>query len=315
MPLRDALERVLSNWTQARAEQFAQHGLANFIRDEAKTIVGSSLNRPAGLDVKGSAGAGQWAAVPWIAVFDQTVTDTATQGYYVVYLFNARGNAVSLSLNQGTTATRAEFRDRTREALKDRAASMRMRLADFIADLPDREIDLGSTAQLPADYEAGHCLGRTYYADNLPTEEVLLRDLNRAVEAYRALTFRGGLVPSVEVSQDDDVPEIITELIEVRRYKMHRRIERNARAGKLAKQHHGFECQGCGLDFARKYGPIGNNYIEAHHLRPISSLDEGVEVTYNVETDFAVLCANCHRMIHRTDDPSNVIAFKALIRE
>jgi predicted HNH restriction endonuclease len=26
--------------------------------------------------------------------------------------------------------------------------------------------------------------------------------------------------------------------------------------------------------------------------------------------DFAVLCANCHRMIHRSDDPSNLSLFK-----
>jgi NAD(P)H dehydrogenase (quinone) len=42
------------------------------------------------------------------------------------------------------------------------------------------------------------------------------------------------------------------------------------------------------------------------HLRPIATLEEGVAVTYDVVADFAVLCANCHRMIHRTDDPSNL---------
>ena len=42
-----------------------------------------------GLSVKGSPGAGQWAAVPWISVFDDIVTDSATHGYYVVYLFHS----------------------------------------------------------------------------------------------------------------------------------------------------------------------------------------------------------------------------------
>jgi len=36
-----------------------------------------------------------------------------------------------------------------------------------------------------------------------------------------------------------------------------------------------------------------------------------VAVTYDVAADFAVLCANCHRMIHRTDDPRNLSLFRA----
>jgi len=35
-----------------------------------------------------------------------------------------------------------------------------------------------------------------------------------------------------------------------------------------------------------------------------------VAVTYDVAADFAVLCANCYRMIHRSDDPSDLSLFK-----
>jgi len=38
-------------------------------------------------------------------------------------------------------------------------------------------------------------------------------------------------------------------------------------------------------------GAIGKDFIEAHHLRPIASLEEGVAVSYDVAADFAVLCA------------------------
>jgi hypothetical protein len=37
--------------------------------------------------------------------------------------------------------------------------------------------------------------------------------------------------------------------------------------------------------------------------RPNSSLEEGSVITYNAASDFAVLCSNCHRMIHRSKDP------------
>ena len=39
----------------------------------------------AGLLVEGSPGQGNWAAVPWISVFDPAITTSATRGYYVVY--------------------------------------------------------------------------------------------------------------------------------------------------------------------------------------------------------------------------------------
>jgi 5-methylcytosine-specific restriction protein A len=68
------------------------------------------------------------------------------------------------------------------------------------------------------------------------------------------------------------------------------------------------------FSFAKRYGSIGKGFIEAHHLKPISKLEEGVAVTYDVAEDFAVLCANCHRMIHKSDDPSDLNKFRAIVQ-
>jgi 5-methylcytosine-specific restriction enzyme A len=311
MSLRPSLERIMTEWRGARAERFAQHPLASFIRVEAAQEVEAALASHRGLTVKGSAGAGQWAAVPWLSVFDDVVTNSATRGYYVVYLFHSEGSLVHLSLNQGTTATRAEFKENTRAVLRDRATLMRRRLDDFSSRLPVTSIDLGSQAQLPADYCAGHSMGLTYAAGELPSDEALAEGLNTVVAAYKALTFRGGLDPSPD-AEDDDAPGI-GSLLELRRYKMHRRIERNPRAAKEAKKHHGVRCQACHLRFDERYGELGRGFIEAHHLRPISSLEEGTAVSYDVATDFAVLCSNCHRMIHRTANPSDLEGFRRSI--
>ena len=74
----------------------------------------------------------------------------------------------------------------------------------------------------------------------------------------------------------------------------------------LAKNHHGTRCQACGFDFAITYGPMGEGFIEAHHLRPISGLEEGATVSFEAATDFAFPCSNCHRMIHRWSDPADL---------
>ena len=76
---------------------------------------------------------------------------------------------------------------------------------------------------------------------------------------------------------------------------------RNPVLTRLAKQHYGYICQVCGFDFESKYGELGKEYIEVHHLNPLSERAEK-EWTDELRTNISevtVLCANCHRMIHR----------------
>ena len=63
----------------------------------------------------------------------------------------------------------------------------------------------------------------------------------------------------------------------------------------------GYQCQCCGLDMAKAYGEeLGKNFIEVHHLKPISTYDESRPDDY-VE-NLVPLCPNCHAMIHHGPD-------------
>jgi 5-methylcytosine-specific restriction protein A len=194
---------------------------------------------------------------------------------------------------------------------------MRKRVSDFEKSLPVREINLGTNARLPGDYAAGHALGKTYTLDALPDEMSLRHDLQTAVRAYRALFYRGGTDADVEtqteVADEFNLPKSTT-VTETRKYAYHRKVERNRSATKKAKAFHGTRCQACDLSFAERYGEIGSGFIEAHHLKPIGTLEEGASVDYDIAADFAVLCANCHRMIHRYSDPSNLPAFRTVVQ-
>jgi 5-methylcytosine-specific restriction protein A len=53
-------------------------------------------------------------------------------------------------------------------------------------------------------------------------------------------------------------------------------------------------CEVCAFDFAQQYGERGQGYIECHHVEP---LHVGGEKARSVK-DLALLCSNCHRMIH-----------------
>jgi 5-methylcytosine-specific restriction enzyme A len=317
MSLHDTLANIITAFPNAKTEPFAGHPLGNFIRHEATREVDEALGELGeGLLVEGSAGAGNWAAVPWICVFDPAITTSATHGYYIAYLFHVRDPVVHLSLMQGTTSVRKEFGARAREILGDRAELIRQRIADYTDALPIRTIELGSDARLPGDYAAGHALGKTYTLNALPDEAQLRSDLQTITRAYRALTYRGGIDADVE-SQTDLMDEFgipaQTSITEIRRYAYHRKIERNRTAARHATRYHGHRCQACDLDFSERYGEIGQGFIEAHHLRPIASLEEGTPVNYDVATDFAVLCSNCHRMIHRFPDPGDIAAFRQCI--
>ena len=317
MALHDTLKSIITAYPKAKIEPFAGHSLGTFIRHEATKQVEEALGELGeGLLVEGSAGAGNWAAVPWICVFDPAITTSATHGYYVAYLFHVHDPVVHLSLMQGTTSVREEFGARAREILADRAELIRKRVADYIDALPVKTIELGSNARLPGDYAAGHALGNTYTLTTLPDEAQLRSDLQTITRAYRALTYRGGIDADVE-SQSELMEEFgipaQTSITETRRYAYHRKIERNRTAAHHAKKYHGHRCQACSLDFSERYGKIGQGFIEAHHLRPIASLEEGTSVKYDVATDFVVLCSNCHRMIHRFSDPGDLAAFRKFI--
>lgn len=55
-------------------------------------------------------------------------------------------------------------------------------------------------------------------------------------------------------------------------------------------------CQICKFDFEGKYGDIGKDFIEGHHMVPISQLNEGDKTKVN---DIILVCSNCHKMLHR----------------
>jgi 5-methylcytosine-specific restriction protein A len=55
-------------------------------------------------------------------------------------------------------------------------------------------------------------------------------------------------------------------------------------------------CEVCGFDFETEYGALGIGYMECHHVVPLAEAAHERSVCLS---DLALVCANCHRMIHR----------------
>lgn len=70
-------------------------------------------------------------------------------------------------------------------------------------------------------------------------------------------------------------------------------------------------CEVCGFDFKEKYGDLGENFIEAHHTKPISTMVD--EEKTRIE-DIAMVCSNCHSMIHRRKPWLDKESLKAVIK-
>lgn len=56
------------------------------------------------------------------------------------------------------------------------------------------------------------------------------------------------------------------------------------------------EIPGCAFDFSARYGALGKEFAEVHHLQPLAGSDDPRITTLD---DLAVVCSNCHSMIHR----------------
>lgn len=316
--LNSTITRITNEYAKSSNEVFGGHSLANYIRHEFANSIKNALgDLSEKFVVKTSAGNGNWATIPWGAIFDPSITESATKGFYVVYLFSDYSPIVHLSLNQGATSLLTEFGSVGYEILSDRAEVMRARLVDYKDKLPIHHIDFKSNQRLPRGYALGHSLGIDYYPTTLPDNERLINDLHLILEAYSALNFRGGIDTSEQLEKADEDDEGIsirfTSIEEIRRYKAHRKIDRQSGVSKKVKSHHGTTCMVCGFNFYEVYGEVGKGFIEAHHKVPLSNLAEGSSQRYDLVEDFAVLCSNCHRMIHRMDDPSDVDFLKKLV--
>ena len=61
------------------------------------------------------------------------------------------------------------------------------------------------------------------------------------------------------------------------------------------KKHGRLFCEACGFDFSMKYGVAGAGLIDVHHTKPVHTLVEGDKTKLE---DLAMLCSNCHRVVH-----------------
>ncbi len=71
-------------------------------------------------------------------------------------------------------------------------------------------------------------------------------------------------------------------------------------------------CEACGFDFLAYYGDSGRGFAECCHLVPLSDTPFGWKTRIS---DLAIVCANCHRMLHRGRPLPTIDALRSAIAQ
>jgi 5-methylcytosine-specific restriction protein A len=70
-------------------------------------------------------------------------------------------------------------------------------------------------------------------------------------------------------------------------------------------------CEVCGFDFYALYGELGEGFIECHHVSPLAEYRADQETRLE---DLALVCSNCHRMLHKKINYLTPERLKSLIK-
>ncbi|WP_239564373.1 MrcB family domain-containing protein [Saccharothrix algeriensis] len=164
-----------------RRGELVRGGIAGWVRERAAAI-NSRLPAPIDdLKVTARDHTGRKSEIPWVRVHSAGRSPSATVGWYLVYLFDAPGANVYLTLMQGATQwVNSEYRPRPRQDLRLRVDWARRALGEELEVRFDRldRIALGSRkAKLGPAYEAGTVAALQYPVDAIPEESVLEEDL------------------------------------------------------------------------------------------------------------------------------------------
>lgn len=104
----------------------------------------------------------------------------------------------------------------------------------------------------------------------------------------------------------------ILEVNEGERYTSEAKFRaRNRALIEAKKANSDYRCEICEMKFKEVYGDIGDEFIIAHHVNPIGNRKKASKTTLD---DIALVCSNCHDMLHRKDPPFGINQLRNIIK-
>lgn len=157
---------------------------------------------------------------------------------------------------------------------------------------------------IPRGVKGGVGQSNIWYADRAESAELVSK-----AKAYINSAARQGRLPDIdaEASAAEGNQRLVAHLKRERKPSLvkQKKEEVLSVAGKLC-------CEVCEFDFEKTYGEDGRGFCEVHHLKPISKMNPGDKTTL---ADLAVICSNCHRIIHRINPMPSIEDFRKHINK
>jgi len=186
-PMRELINKILNEYTSAKQGSFAGHPMGIlFRRDLPNAIYNTGIVNSQDYLITGSVGQGNWATVPWICIFDRSITTSAQRGVYIVYLLSQDGNSLYLTFNQGCTEISNSHSKRETVAIMQQVAADIRENINSRGFNSDNGVNLGENLpNLAYYYQKGSIFYKEYRKGELPSEDELLDDLYRMMQIYR----------------------------------------------------------------------------------------------------------------------------------
>lgn len=126
-----------------------------------------------------------------------------------------------------------------------------------------------------------------------------------------------GIPGYVRVARVDPAPRVDVDIHDAeaaegqQRLVLHLQRERSRSVvSAKKKQATSLNCEVCGFSFARAYGDLAADYCEVHHLLPLSAIEQPTKTRMK---DLAILCANCHRVVHLRNPPYSLDDVRSMV--
>lgn len=156
---------------------------------------------------------------------------------------------------------------------------------------------------IPRAVKGGIGQSNVWYADKAESK----KHVERVLQLIRHGAFDE--LPDVDLnhSAKEGSPRLVAHL----------RRERNpaivrAKKREILKTKGCLSCEICGFDFSKLYGSYGEEFCEVHHLKQLSKADGIVKTELK---DLAVICSNCHRIIHRQNPMYSIKEIKEAVNK
>ena len=231
--LHDYLQKILLEYQNQKSLPFKNNEFSKFIRESANATIPDYLFSRDEYKIHSSCGQGNWAEIPWLAVFYKDLSISAQKGYYIVYLFRADGSGVYVSLNQGYTNFTKLFKPKEAKKKIEKVSKYWHAHLNFLSNKNNPgftvyPIDLRakSKGRLTEGYELGNICSKFYSTDQISniTNDRLLKDLEYLKMMFTEL--RGLIAPEdFEDANKNILDNVLLEDVEAEIFKKNIQIK------------------------------------------------------------------------------------------